>query len=313
MRVNRMNILLPYKTRPDAPSAARDVLCARGDDCSLVRCSSAEKLRDACRSAAPDLILSSESDVLRRLDTNVPAAYLASDFCCPDKLTDCSCVAFLIPHPELSFDFINAGARDSTVLPCGVPLPDALRLKLPREKCLDALGIMHDTPTFLLLADGVHLNEIKSTVRATKTMFPDVQTLLLCSDSARRGQFMSAFASYERVYVLPQGENLPLALSAADVVFTAAFSVPVCGAARQGKIVILLRTPNPRARRNAQYLDSRGIAFRGKTAADNVSYSGRLLESVRLRKIMRDAQEKYILPDAEERLALFAEKIANTD
>ena len=49
------------------------------------------------------------------------------------------------------------------------------------------------------------------------------------------------------------------------------------------------------------------------TAADNVSYAGRLLASVRLRGIMRDAQEKFILPDAEQRLVRIAEKIVNTD
>lgn len=297
---------MPYKTRPEGLFAAREVLGARGDDCTLLRCQTAEKLREACRSVSPDLLLTSECAVLRRCD-GVPAAFLASDFCCPDKLTDCALCAVLIPHDDLSFDFINQGARDRSVLPCGVPLPQALRDSLPRTQSLAQLGLRQDKPIFLLLADGVHLNEIKSTVRATHDLFPEVQTLLLCADSARRSAFMSAFAAFERVYVLSQSENLALALSAADAVFTAAFAQPVCAAARQGKIVILLRTPLSRARINAQYLDSRSVAFRGRTAADNVSYAGRLLSGVRLRRIMQNAQEKYILPDAEERLTRFAE------
>ena len=123
----------------------------------------------------------------------------------------------------------------------------------------------------------------------------------------------TAFAAYTNVFVLPLQENLSLCLSVADAVFTPAFAIPVCAAARMDKIVILLHTPASRARLNVPFLDSRGIAFCGKTAADNVSFACRLLDGQRLRGIMHEAQSRYMICNAENRLAEAVEKIEKPD
>ncbi len=307
-----MKLFLPYRPGTDFPAAVQRIFEARGHECVLFRYTSAEKLRRACQKIHPDAVLSTQSDLLHRLPEQ-KRIYLGTEFHCPEKLNAADWKAVTIPHADLSFSYITMGAKDRTVLPCGVPLPQHYRVLLPREKCLQALGLRAQEPLFLLLTDGAAAGEIKSTVRAIDALCPPARSVVLCKDAARCKLFTTAFAEFQNVYVLPLRDNLSLALCAADAVFTPATPIFVCAAARQGKIVILLHTPSPRARQNAEYLDSRGIAFRGKTAADNVSYAGRLLESQRLRKIMLDAQEKFILPDAEERLVCAAEKIANTD
>ena len=60
----------------------------------------------------------------------------------------------------------------------------------------------------------------------------------------------------------------------------------------------------------AAFLDTHGIAFCGKTAADNVSFACRLLESSRLRQNMFAAQEKFVISDAEQRVLRYLEEIA---
>ena len=158
-----------------------------------------------------------------------------------------------------------------------------------------------------MIGETVSMSVLKSAQRAVRTICPDAQTLLLGADETRRKTWMSVFSDDPDVFVSDLEMDLPLSLSASDAVFTPAFSPFVCAAATQEKILTLLHSTVARARRNAAFLDESGAAFRGRTAADSVSYACRLLESDRLRGNMTAAQRKTILPDAEDRFVREAE------
>ena len=287
-----------------------------GHTCDLLAYESAEKLHTVLEKTKYDAVVSSEAAVLARVSPQDRAqthtVFLAADFFCSQRMGAAKCDRYLIPQEELSFDFINRGALDRHVRVCGIPVPEKYSRRMTKTDGCSSLGLRAGLPVFLLLADGVSGNEIKATVRAAKALCPATQLLIL-STEARIGALQGAFAESENVFVTQSTGNEALGLSVADAVFTAAFSVPVCAAAQRGKNLILLHTASPGARKNAAFLDLHGAAFSGKTAADNVSYACRLLESVRLRGNMNAAQEKYILSDAEKRFVKILEEIADTD
>ncbi len=247
-----------------------------------------------------DAVLVTEGAVLSGIPLAVRTIYLSSDFFCAEHRMP-TAQTYLIAHEDLSFDFITHGARDKSVRVCGIPLRESFRRTLPRSECRSALGLQKDRPVFLMIGETLSLSVLKSASRAVQSMCPHAQTILLGSSEIRRKNWMGVFADDPNVFVSDVEMDLPLALCAADAVFTPAFSSFVCAAARQSKIVTLLHSTVPRARKNAVFLDSRGAAFHGRTAADSVSYACRLLESDRLRSNMTASQEKVILSDAEER------------
>ena len=295
-----MKILMPYKTRADALRAAKSLLEARGHDCRLVPAASG-KASDLFKETACDAVLSAESGALSGIPEHMRTIYLSSEFFCPDRHIP-AVQTCLVAHDDLAFDFITHGVRDTSVRVCGVPLRESYRRVLPKNECRRALGLFEGRPVFLIIGETVSASVLKSAVRAVRTMCPGAQSLLLGSREARRKSWMSLFADAQDVFVSDIEMDLPLALCASDAVFTPALSPFVCAAARQGKIVTLLHSTVPCARKNAAYLDLRGAAFHGRTAADSVSYACRLLESDRLHRNMAAAQEKTILPDAEDRL-----------
>ncbi|MDR9827875.1 hypothetical protein RCJ22_19960, partial [Vibrio sp. FNV 38] len=136
---------------------------------------------------------------------------------------------------DLSFDFITHGARDTTVRVCGVPLRECFRRVSQRAECRRALGLSQDRPVFLVIGETVSLSVLKSAQRAVRTMCPDAQTILLGADETRRKSWMSAFSDDPDVFISDLEMDFPIALSAADAVFTPAFSTFVCAAARRGK------------------------------------------------------------------------------
>lgn len=261
---------------------------------------SASKTAEIVRTSACDTVVVTESGALSGVPQKVRTIYLSADFYCAERkmpvVQKC-----LIAHEDLSFDFITHGARDTTVRVCGIPLREEYRRALPRPECRRALGLSLDRPVFLMIGETVPMSVLKSAERAVRTICPAAQSILLGADESRRKSWMTAFANDPDVFVSDLEMDLPLALAASDAVFTPAFSPFICAAARIGKIVTLLPSAMPRARKNALFLDERGAAFRGRTAADSVSYACRLLDSDRLRANMIAAQEKTILPDAEER------------
>ena len=301
-----MKYLLVCKRRKEALCAGKQLLEARGHTCTLYPFESASKTEETVKSAAYDAVIVTESAALSGVPQNVPALYLSTDFFCPERRMP-NVRKCLIPHESLSFDFITHGARDTSVRVCGIPLQERYRRALPYNECRRVLGLSQDRPVFLMIGETVSLSVLKSAQRAVRAICPDAQTILLGADETRRKNWMSVFSDDSDVFISDLEMDLPIALSGADAVFTPAFSAFVCACARQGKILTLLHSTVPRARKNASFLDASGAAFQGKTAADSVSYACRLLESDRLRGNMTAAQEKTILRGAEERFIREAE------
>lgn len=296
-----MEIMLICTNRTRALRTAKSILESRGHTCTPVTFESASKTAEVVRSSACDTVIVTDCAALSGVPQNVRTIYLSTDFFCAERRIE-NVRKCLIAHEELSFDFITHGARDTSVRVCGVPLQESFRRAYANAECRSALGLREDRPVFLIVGETVSMSVLKSAVRAVRTICPAAQSVLLGVNEARRKNWMSTFADEPDVFVSDLEMDFPLALSAADAVFTPAFSTFVCAAARQGKIVTLLHSAMLRARKNAVFLDGCGAAFRGKTAADSVSYACRLLESDRLRANMTASQQKAILPDAEERL-----------
>lgn len=295
-----MNILLICKRRTESLRTVKPLLEERGHTCQLYPFESASKTAETIKSASIDSVIVAESAALSGVPQDVPPIYLSTDFFCPERRMP-NVYKCLIAHEDLSFDFITHGARDTTVRVCGVPLRESLRRVLPRTECRRALGLSQERPVFLMIGETVSVSVLKSAQRAVRTISPETQTILLGADEARRKNWMGVFSDDPDVFISDLDMDLPIALCAADAVFTPAFSTFVCAAVRQGKIVTLLHSTVARARKNAVFLDQSGAAFHGKTAADSVSYACRLLESDRLRANMTSAQEKTVRPGAEER------------
>ena len=294
---------MPCKTRTQALYAVKEIVESFGGTGTLIPFESAEKLRKRMRETDFDAVLSSEIAVLSRVPRTVPTVYLSADFHCADKRLPSDFSAYWIAHEELSFECMTHGARDRNVHVCGVPLRKIYKAGIDAYSARRALGIETRQTVFSLYVDGVSQNEIKATVRAVRMLCPEARTLLWSGEQSRRTFWQSTFASEPTVYVPDAQEYIPLALGAADAVFCPAFASLVCAAARQKKIIILLHTAHVRARKNAAFLDERGVAFCGRTAADNVSFASRLLSSERLFSNMRRAHDKYIVPDAEARVS----------
>lgn len=298
---NGMNILMPYKTRTDVLRTAKAVLEAHGHSCTLYPFESAAKTEEKVRQTPFDTVLVTEGAALAGVSESIRTIYLSGEFYCPERRIP-SVRICLIAHNDLSFDFITHGARDTSVRVCGIPLRESYRRVLPQAECRRALGLREDRPIFLMIGETVPVSVLKSAAKSVRDLCPQAQSILLGSSEARRKNWMSVFADDPDVFVSDTDMDLPLALCASDAVLTPALSAFVCAAARMNKIVTLLHSTVPRARKNAEFLDTHSAAFRGRTAADSVSYACRLLESDRLHANMTAAQEKTILSDAEERL-----------
>ena len=305
-----MHLFMPCKMRTQTLLAIKETVEKHGGVCTMHKYESAEKLRRTLRETPCDAVVSAESAVFSRLPRTVPTVYVGTEFFCADKRLPPELSAYWVAHEDLSFEFMTRGARDKHVRVCGEPLRETYRARETRAYACRALGVGEDKTVFSVWTDGVSPNEIKATVRAVRTRSPEAITLLWSDDAGRRAFWQSAFAADTSVFVPDADARVPLSLAAADAVCMPASAFLVCAAARQEKIVILLHAAAPRMRKNAAFLDARGVAFCGKTAADNVSFACRLLSSDRLRHNMLTSQEKYIVRDAEDRAEKYLEEIA---
>lgn len=299
--VKSMNILMPYKTHTDVLRTVRSILEPRGHTCVPYPVETSARTAEAVKASTYDAVIAVESAALSGVPERMRTIYLSADFFCPERKMP-AVETCLIAHEELSFDFITHGVRDKSISVCGIPLRESLRRKLPQAECRRALGLRTDVPVFMMVGDTVAISVLKSAVRAVRTFSAQTQTILVGSNEARRRSWMFAFAEDPNVFVSDVEMHCALALCASDAVITPGLPVFVCAAARQEKIITLLHSTVPRAKKNAAFLHAHGAVFGGMTAADSVSYACRLLENDRLYRKMTDAQQKTVLADAEDRL-----------
>ncbi|MBQ3151657.1 MAG: hypothetical protein IJB86_10485 [Clostridia bacterium] len=295
-----MKILLCYEKIPETMNAVSEILSENGFDCEIMHYENSESLQKYLRKNDIGALVSSENRVLSRCkNPTVPKVFVASDYCCLQKLS-AKCDLYTVPSHELSFDFINSGATDKNVSITGIPICKSITTLTDKKTACKNIGINGEKPVFAVFTQGASGREVRTTVNSVLLLCKETRVILAVADSGEKTYYSSLYCKDRDVYVIEEKHNGSLCISASDAVFTVARAEMSTAVARACKSLILLHSATARYKENASFFDKRGIGFCGKTAADNASYAGRLLESVRLKHNMTEAQKKYIPTDTDQ-------------
>lgn len=308
-----MNVLLPYRSEYETLLPLKLIFEKEGHFVKFFCYESATGFREIVSKNAFDLVVSSECEILckiKSVDRRAFSVVYYSPYIYPDKrLSSIDCDAYWIPFRELSSAFIKAGARDKKVHPIGIPGDTRFTTGMTKSEICHKWGIPEKDTIISIYADDVSRYEVCSTVASLRNFHKTAQILLFVNGKKLLSYYAMRFAGDYGIFAIEKKGNESFGFAVADFVFIPANLICVSAAVRSKKNMILLHSNNKQIQNNAHFLSQNGIAFIGETAADNASFSARLIENIRLRNSMLSAQNKFISSDAEEIILLEAKSL----
>lgn len=261
----------------------------------------AKTLHETLLRVRPDVVVCTHifsaqavSAVRQRFGLRIPAVGVATDYTCIPFWEESELDRYVIPDASLAGEFAARGIPAEKLLPLGIPVRAQYRSVLPkqqarREFCLTAKHI------FLVMGGSMGYGDIPLLADRLLQAVPDSQVAAVCGKNRKMVQTLAGKAG-----IVPFGflENAGDLMDAADVVLTKPGGLTSTEALAK-RVPIVLTRPIPGCEeKNARYLCSIGAAAAADSPEDAALEAARLLADADRREAMRQAQEKFIRPDA---------------
>lgn len=233
--------------------------------------------------------------------------FIATDYTCIPFTEETEMDFFIIPHEELTEEFIARGIPAERIVPLGIPVSERF-VELPsRGACREELGIAPEKQCILVMTGSMGYGHVESLV-AKLAERTDEDTLLYVmggTNEKLKAALRSAYEGVDRVHILDFTEEAQKYMAAADVLFTKPGGLTSTEAVAAG-VPLVHTNPIPGCEdRNAAFFAARGMAVSEKQEDALVEKGLALLQDKEQCGRMRACQRKYGKPDAAKRICEF--------
>lgn len=234
------------------------------------------------------------SAVRRKFGLNVPAVGVATDYTCIPFWEDSALDFYIIPDASLVDEFAARGIPPEKLLPLGIPVREQYRTRLPREQARREFRLQAKY-VFVVMGGSMGYGDIPHLADELLRAVPDSQVAAVCGKNRKMIESLAG-----KKGIVPFGflENAGELMDAADVVLTKPGGLTSTETLAK-RIPTVLTRPIPGCEeRNARYLSSAGAAVCAGSPQQAALEAARLLADGARAGAMREAQEKFIHPDA---------------
>lgn len=284
---------------------SKNVSCATMNEKYFGKCADKIRRGDYNAVVAFDSITASKLSSLKKNGgCSFETILLCSDYCCSQQTAGSGCDKYIIPHGELIFEFVTRGIRDTRLLPFGIPTGLSEKQALQKQEARMKLGMNTEKYNILYICNGMKVKQAASVIKTSVLLGKnDFQHVALCDKKSLEKRLSYRFSSMPDVFIDSTDDPFDVYFDACDVIVTTPEPLVITAAAQLLKPVVLLNGSGMASKMNIRFFCDRGMAFGGRTYEDCVSYTNRLCTSTRLRENMKESQKKYIISNAEERIA----------
>ena len=234
------------------------------------------------------------SAVRRKFGLGIPTVGVATDYTCIPFWEESELDRYVIPDASLANEFAARGIPAEKLLPLGIPVRARYRSKLPKQQARREFRLTAEH-VFLVMGGSMGYGDIPLLADRLLQAVPDSQVAAVCGKNKKMIQALAGKAG-----IVPFGflENTGDLMDAADVVLTKPGGLTSTEALAKRMPTVLTRPIPGCEEKNAQYLCSVGAAAAGGSPESAALEAARLLADAGRRDAMRQAQEKFIRPDA---------------
>ncbi len=236
----------------------------------------------------------------RKGELSVPCYAVATDYTCIPFWEETELDGYFLPHKDLIPEFTQKGLPKEKLIPTGLPVSGRYRTPIDRKEARAALGLPPDAPVFLVMTGSMGFGDISSfTLDLLLTCPAEARIVILTgNNSPLRERIVRDFAGEARVRTVPFTKDVPLYMSACDVLLSKPGGLTSTEAAVK-QVPLVHTRPIPGCEtKNAAFFSSRGISLFAGEPKEAAKAAARLSADSGLREQMRRRQREVIPQNA---------------
>jgi UDP-N-acetylglucosamine 2-epimerase len=244
---------------------------------------------------------------MKRKGMDLPVTIaVMTDYTCIPFWEETDCDHYILPHEALRKSCIKKGIPNEKIQTFGIPVAKNCRLKISKEEARKKLGLELNQKYFLAAGGSMGAGDFIELIQRLVSRTDTEQILAVCGNNRKaERKLKKKFKDESRVIVLGFTNQMPLYLSACDVVFTKPGGLTSTEAAVIG-VPMIHTTPIPGCETvNRRFFMRAGLSWSALTLKGQVSKGIRLMNDVEAQKKMIERQAKQIHGDAAEQLYEF--------
>lgn len=231
---------------------------------------------------------------------------VATDYVCIPFWEETDPDYFIIPSEELKQEFIDKGIKREKLIPLGIPVSSRVRNR-EDEKALRKKLKLADKRYILIstgsMGFGSHENIIEKLLDEKED---DTAIIFCCGNNERlRKTLEEKFQGQKDLILLPFTNELVSYMKVSEIILTKPGGLTTTEVAAMRKPLILTMPIPGCEDYNARYFQEKQMAQKGNTEEEIVEWVKKLLKDKELQRKMKVNQEKWIDPNANEKIMEF--------
>ena len=232
----------------------------------------------------------------------VPATFfVATDYCCIPFTEETDCDRYIIPSPDLTEDFRSRGVPAEKLAPLGIPVRPAFMRKRDREGARRRLGLESGGVYVLVAGGSIGAGSLDETVGTILESFDQVHVIVVCGNN--KALYESLRQKYvSRCTVLDDTPCFADYMHACDLFISKPGGLSSTEAAVAEVPIVHFKAIPGCETCNAEFFSKRGMSRWVKSDAEAAEAAWALASDPAQAEAMRQAQRRWIQPDAAEEI-----------
>lgn len=264
----------------------------------------------------PHLFAAEALTCLRRRNLlRQPVVAVTTDYTCIPFWEETDCDFYILPHNDLTEEYVRKGLPREKLLPLGIPVRTAFLRKKEKSQVKRSLGLPLDRPSVLVMNGSMGCGKMPAFAEALARASHGAEDIvMICGSNDRlRAALREQFHENPRVHILGYTEQVSDYMDACDVVFTKPGGLSSTEAAVK-QIPIVHTAPIPGCEtRNLAFFTSRGMSVTAEHFQEQIALGRKLAWQADRREKMLAAQREYCSPEAPEKLFRLLLRLSGED
>lgn len=234
----------------------------------------------------------------------IPSLYIATDYTCIPFVHELETDAVVMPHADLTEEYVKKGVKPERIRPIGIPVDDSKFMKHTekeeaRNKIRKMYGIVPRDPGgkwFLLMSGSMGFGNLEHQIQSLLELVNDNDRVIcVCGNNEKvRKSLTQKFADCKALTVLGFTNDIPLLMDASDVLFTKPGGLTSTEAAIKGIPMIHTEATAGLEDANKAFFNSHGMSLSAESLETQAYAAMRLCYDQTCRDKMLMAQEETI-------------------
>lgn len=157
----------------------------------------------------------------RRYDSNIPLAFISTDYTCCPGAPESNADRYFSPHPLLTPEFEAAGVDSEKVFPFGIPVSKKFIDKRDKMDTRASLGLPRDKKIVLLGCGSMGCGPIAKIAALLSRRLPNALVLVACGNNVRLLERLTRIDG-KNILPLPYTKRMADYIAASDLYITKA-------------------------------------------------------------------------------------------